>query len=116
MSMVCGIMTIYEEAYCYTEGSKCEQLYKEGKSLRNADKYTQSNEAFNAIFEGKKEKYSDISYDRSQVKSNQCGVQKSPKQRNWGLRIIGKSFFYVQKVAKKGIYSCVPNHVILNHL
>lgn len=93
-SMVCGTSTIHEEAYCYTDGSKCEQWYKEGKSLRHADKYSaEDNDVLDAPL-------SDVTHAtdlNGQPIQDQCGVQQmSGPYSNppWALRIIGKTLNY----------------------
>lgn len=38
-ALVCGSSSVHEEAYCYTDGSLCEDWYKQGKSLSLVEKY-----------------------------------------------------------------------------
>ena len=35
--MMCGRVTVTEEAYCYSKGSQCETWYKAGKDLDISD-------------------------------------------------------------------------------
>jgi hypothetical protein len=87
--MVCGTNTIHEEAYCYTDGSKCEKWYKEGKSLRHAETYED-----NDILGSSKADLRPSKVAKGQGQPEQCGVQPvtGPFSRpTWALRIIGKS-------------------------
>ena len=90
--MVCGLTAIHEQAYCYSTGSKCEQLHKEGKNLASAANFTKSKSNINDILDTN-EKFEDITHGKFNGKSKfvQCGVKRGPNRKYpWALKIIGK--------------------------
>ena len=78
--MVCGMQTISESAICYTRGSKCERLFKQGTLVKTM-RENQIND----------KKVPDLHYGRvNKMKKGkqQCGKAYGEKG-SWALRILG---------------------------
>ena len=102
--MVCGSSVIKEEAYCYTDGSKCEQWYKEGRYSRPIGTDSESGNPVNPMDDvsDKTDTSTDEKEDTSDTSAEpeverQCGMQNISSEQQptppWALRIIGMSYF-----------------------
>ena len=86
---VCGSSSVHEEAYCYTDGSLCEDWFMAGKPLSLVEKYLQGgsggetpDETGNGIAadfgKGSSKKLSKISIPSYHDVRPFCGVRNSP--------------------------------------
>lgn len=106
--MVCGSSAVHEEAYCYKEGSLCEELFLKGKSLSLIDKYRNGELLEDGKSEetDKKKQKGDNALtpaktktpETSQTSTGQCGIRdlkRSEREQSrsvppsWALKIIG---------------------------
>ena len=95
--MVCGSSVIKEEAYCYTDGSKCEEWYKEGRYSRPIGSDSESGNPVNPMDDAsdKSDTMTDETEDASAEPEveRQCGIQNISTEQQptppWALRIIG---------------------------
>ena len=96
--MMCGRMTVTEEAYCYSKGSQCEKWYKAGKDLDISDEIgfklktdaVKNSTPAPTPTPSKKQRLADF--------KGQCGRREEEQNSNatpyakdiaWALRIIG---------------------------
>ena len=96
--MVCGSSAVHEEAYCYTDGSLCEDLYRQGKALANTNnsKYPSTNQISKS---SRKKETNPKKQQRSSsngVNPENCGLRNGLDEfssvnlgRAYALRIIG---------------------------
>ena len=91
---MCGTQNIKEEGYCYTNGSRCEQLYKKGgvqKLTKAGAIHIGGNEIKNSLEENNETEKSDFSSNLLT-----CGLPKRPVSKaSWALRIIGKYLYRI---------------------
>jgi hypothetical protein len=94
-TLVCGASSVHEEAYCYTDGSLCEQWFMQGKSLSLVEKFrngkledslggdTAEVEANNSIdYKNGKERMTKVSQSGQEKTSN--------KKPLYDLEVIGQ--------------------------
>ena len=106
---LCGTKQIKLEAYCYTEGSKCERKFKKGEFKHLYEANPESNDIVKDSDRG----WSTAKVRKLSSKKNQCGKGSFSKAA-MALRIIGKLSVISNVTSQLGQFICQSQYQQVN--